>query len=111
MGANDTAYFATPMLETDRLSFTRAVLTLSLPAPISIFLIMIASGARSSRVRRGINLKESKKSIESVLYSTLFQTPFLEKVVEMIFFQSEKGEAIKRAGVYAPAGNYKIVKC
>jgi len=28
----------------------------------------------------------------------------------MIFFQGEKGEVVKRARVYAPAGNYKIVR-
>ena len=36
--------------------------------------------------------------------------PLGEQIIEMICFQGEKGEAIKRARVYAPAGNYKIME-
>ena len=36
--------------------------------------------------------------------------PLGEKVVEMIHFQGEKGEAVKRARVYSPAGNFRVVE-
>ena len=42
-------------------------------------------------------------------YFVIF-APLGERVVEMIFFQGEKGEAIKRARVYAPAGDFKIME-
>ncbi len=36
--------------------------------------------------------------------------PLGEKAIEMIFFRGNIHEAYKRVRVYAPKGNYKIIK-
>jgi len=36
--------------------------------------------------------------------------PTGSKIIEMIFFQGDYSEAVKRAKVYAPAGDYKILE-